>query len=231
MGQAAVDLPDPAGGANATHVASADDLLSQLAGDEIDRLLAEADVEAEAQKSFDVPNATIELPQHEDENESPDLGSQIESALEQVAAPLEPAAGEIDNSSEDKAIDESLALGEASSAAELRHPIEPSSPVVVAAAPSSAASSDEQTSVQERSALAGGLSVAAPLNGSGQEESSSLAADETVPPLPIYLRPLEWLNAPLCAGPEVVREAMGKVALITLVNALAVLTYVLIFRR
>src|SRR3954447_13218635 len=47
MGQAVVDLPDPtqelpAAGANA------DDLLSQLAGDEIDRLLGEAEVDKAA---------------------------------------------------------------------------------------------------------------------------------------------------------------------------------------
>src|SRR5688500_11811138 len=54
MGKATVDLPDPlqqppvsaAAGGDAT--ASADDLLSQLAGDEIDRLLAEAESERPA---------------------------------------------------------------------------------------------------------------------------------------------------------------------------------------
>jgi hypothetical protein len=49
--------------------------------------------------------------------------------------------------------------------------------------------------------------------------------------LPIYLRPLEWINAPLEYCPEWVREAFGKVALLTLFNSLAVLLYVLIFRR
>ena len=44
MGQATVDLPDPSEVPNAP-AGSADDLLSQLAGDEIDRLLSEAEVE------------------------------------------------------------------------------------------------------------------------------------------------------------------------------------------
>jgi len=46
MGQATVDLPDPLEPALAPATpAGADDLLAQLAGDEIDRLLAEAEVE------------------------------------------------------------------------------------------------------------------------------------------------------------------------------------------
>ena len=55
MGQATIDLPDPTqlppDGAAPAAANSADDLLSQLAGDEIDRLLAEADV--------DVPPAIV----------------------------------------------------------------------------------------------------------------------------------------------------------------------------
>src|SRR5207302_8751499 len=34
--------------------------------------------------------------------------------------------------------------------------------------------------------------------------------------LPFYLKPLEWLNAPLDVFPEVVRGVIGKVALLTL---------------
>ena len=53
MGQAAVDLPDPLdnpptqAGAPERAAAGADDLLAQMAGQEIDRLLADADVEPE----------------------------------------------------------------------------------------------------------------------------------------------------------------------------------------
>src|SRR5215213_6870575 len=45
MGQAAVDLPDPLDAPPPSSLSGTDDLLAQLAGDEIDRLLAEADVE------------------------------------------------------------------------------------------------------------------------------------------------------------------------------------------
>jgi hypothetical protein len=47
MGQAAVDLPDPLNPAPLDNVPSADDLLAQMAGDEIDRLLAEAELETQ----------------------------------------------------------------------------------------------------------------------------------------------------------------------------------------
>ena len=45
------------------------------------------------------------------------------------------------------------------------------------------------------------------------------------------LRPLEWLNAPLAACSDTVREALGKVAIMTLINALAILLYVLFLRK
>ena len=46
MGQAAVDLPDPLDVPPAASLSGTDDLLAQLAGDEIDRLLAEANEDA-----------------------------------------------------------------------------------------------------------------------------------------------------------------------------------------
>src|SRR5690348_14324779 len=45
MGQATVDLPDPLDAPPPSSLSGTDDLLAQLAGDEIDRLLAEADLE------------------------------------------------------------------------------------------------------------------------------------------------------------------------------------------
>jgi hypothetical protein len=48
--------------------------------------------------------------------------------------------------------------------------------------------------------------------------------------LEILLRPLEWLNKPLSACSDAVREALGKVAIMTLINALAILVYVLFLR-
>jgi hypothetical protein len=68
-----------------------------------------------------------------------------------------------------------------------------------------------------------------------KSELSAPIAHDDLPeanrPTPLLVRVLELFNSPLSACPESVREAMGKVAVITLVNALAVLAYVLIFRR
>jgi hypothetical protein len=49
--------------------------------------------------------------------------------------------------------------------------------------------------------------------------------------LPLLVRVLEWMNAPLSGLSDTVREALGKIAIVTSVNAVAVLTYVLLFRR
>jgi hypothetical protein len=48
--------------------------------------------------------------------------------------------------------------------------------------------------------------------------------------LPLFLRPLEWINAPFAAIPDAARAALGKVAIATLINAVAVLAYVILFR-
>jgi hypothetical protein len=64
-----------------------------------------------------------------------------------------------------------------------------------------------------------------------KEFNAVLGKAEDDEPLPLLLRPLEWLNAPLAACPSWVRDAIGKAAIITMINAVAVLTYVAFFRR
>jgi hypothetical protein len=49
--------------------------------------------------------------------------------------------------------------------------------------------------------------------------------------VPFYVRMLEWVNAPFDALPDGARDAIGKVAVMTLVNAVAILIYVLFFRH
>jgi hypothetical protein len=49
--------------------------------------------------------------------------------------------------------------------------------------------------------------------------------------VPFYVRMLEWINAPFDALPDGARDAIGKVAVMTLVNAVAILIYVLFFRH
>jgi hypothetical protein len=101
-------------------------------------------------------------------------------------------------------------------------PAAPAAPVVVVPA---FEEPHESTSDAHAAAERAALSEAAP-TPDDRENVLDMAA-----PLPIYLRPLEWLNAPLASCPERLRETLGKVAIVTLVNAIAVLAYVLMFRR
>ncbi len=48
---------------------------------------------------------------------------------------------------------------------------------------------------------------------------------------PFLVKVLEWLNAPLDGFSQATRAAIGKVALVTTLNAVGVFVYVLIFRR
>jgi hypothetical protein len=146
MGQATVDLPDPLEKPNAT--GSADELLAQLAGDEIDRLLADGDAGKPAEPT--------------------------------PAAPIMPAVESV---------------GE------------------VASVP-------EETDGAERLALAA-------------DDVSQHAADllESEAEVPIFLKPLVWLSSPLDRFGDGLRETIGKIAVLTMVNAIAVLVYVIIFRR
>ena len=63
------------------------------------------------------------------------------------------------------------------------------------------------------------------------EEADDDTPEEIDESLPFYLKPLEWLNAPLEALPEKAREVVGKIALLTFFNAAAVLIYVFVFRK
>ena len=47
----------------------------------------------------------------------------------------------------------------------------------------------------------------------------------------LLIRLLEWINSPLGQCSDSVRQAVGKIAIATLINAIAVLVYTLIFRH
>jgi hypothetical protein len=97
------------------------------------------------------------------------------------------------------------------------------------APPASADSHEMETSSAERSALQD-VSAAVEVQTRADDNSvQSRTAMDTK--LPLYLKPLQWINAPLMPFPAAVREAIGKIAILTLFNAIAVILYVLIFRR
>lgn len=187
MGQATADLPDPLDNPSLAPMTSADDLLAQLAGDEVDRLLAESDA-----GSTQGPSSTGNAPAS---SASSPTAAQTDSGIQDVFAQLEAADGK-------RASD-----------------LQADRPAAPADVPDA-----DATGIVERAALNGG-NVLPELLPSNELE---LGGDRE---LPAFFKPLVWLNAPLDACPDAVREALGKVAVLTLVNAIAVLAYVLIFRR
>ena len=217
MGRATVDLPDStdhAKDATTTTIAGADDLLAQLAGDEIDRLLAESDVERETKpaESLAAPPASSSDQEHDADGELDAVMNELKTVPvgKPAAAPAEPATP----------------VAEQPAQAPLSPPAP--APVVNEAVPHTAASNAEAetaASAAERAALDGKEDESADLLAT----TSLLAGDERE--LSPLLKPLAWLSAPLDAFPDNVREALGKIAILTLVNAIAVLAYVMLFRR
>jgi hypothetical protein len=163
--------------------ANTDELLSQLASSEIDRLLAEAD-------GNPAPR-----------NEKPSQDSQVPNGSERAA--LLEAAG-----------------FESSTPA-------PAPPAIES--PAEAAPPVED----ERAALLHAAGFESPIDmGLGATANPDEVADvQESDHLPIYLKPLVWINAPLDSCPSVIRPMLGKVGVVTLLNALAVLTYVIFFRK
>lgn len=163
MGQATVDLPDPLQNTQPAQAKSADDLLSQMAGDEIDRLLAETDSEL-ANPAGDAVAAS------------------------QPASPAAPAS----TADLDAVLETAAAHPTAVVQTTVPAPVEPAAPI---------------------------------------DDSPKIELGDPVRGLPLLLRPLQWLSAPLDPWPDQLRDILGKVGLMTLFNALAVLAYVLLFRR
>jgi hypothetical protein len=156
-----------------------DELLSQLAASEIDRLLAEAD--GKPPTADEPPEAAPVV------TEGPERAALLQAAgFQATTAPADPAAG--------------------------------------------------QPTGDERSALL----KAAGFESAGASEPpppppvatlDEVLADDSDRPPPIYLKPLVWISSPLDACPSAVRQMLGRAGLLTLVNALAVLTYVYFFRK
>jgi hypothetical protein len=207
-----LEIPDPlehstdAAGpvVSAPSAGGVDDLLAQMAGEEIDRLLAEAD-----------------------------------AAREEVAAGATPPL--------ERAADKSAAGPPEEPPPPTREALEDAGASVVneVITGTDGVELELATSAEERSALELATSSQEPAPIQIDASIFEDAAEETAPAarvvaeqesapdgsLPFYLKPLEWINAPLVALPDRVRELLGKVALLTFFNAVAVLLYVMIFRK
>jgi len=271
-----LDLPDPLESASNKPLANADDLLAQLANEEVDRLLAEAETEgkqkAEALKSGEPiedappaptptispeeaiqgeldalfseitalqPNPVAEPTPHD---EPPMEGSVVTPSADALPhgtpAPAAPAPPNIpthspasSNLPDDVHPDEVLAaiVGEAGQLGKLQDFTPPPPPPAALMAAHAALATTDATSAAERAGLAK-IDLVDHLPGPG-ELAALTGPIEDDGPLPVYLKPLEWMSAPLELLPSAARDVLGQVAILTLVNAIAVLIYVFVFRK
>jgi hypothetical protein len=262
MGQATLDLPDPtqlsggsAGPLSPEALASADDLLSQLAGDDIDRLLAEADAERPA--IAELPPQ----PQPQFQPPPPDAPLQLapQATLASEPSPPSSAAAEVVAPAIGSPPTENLAEDEAATAAAIDAILGPAIESTVqavekqtdmaepaAASPEPAHSTDAVGTKVLDDAAAHVASImdvptadpppAAAANAAERQAlSEPLILPQAAATSPNYLWPLvtvlELINSPMDFFSDEVREAMGKVAIVTTLNAAAVLVYVMVFRR
>jgi hypothetical protein len=250
MGQATVDLPDPMNPPPAT-AGGTDELLAQLAGEEIDRLLAEADAEqAAGEKPGEIPAPRANPASGAAPPPAPGAPSRGASLAEAADAEL---SAQLDNLFADLTVNapDSPLLGRgpagepttthsaappetstddliASTVAPVQLPDTAPSPSDASVDSATAPVHPVEEELRATEALERGARAPAV-----QPENPTLAAlaSEEARPLPLFLRPLEWINAPLDAFPESVRNIIGKVAILTTINALSILAYVFFFRR
>lgn len=272
MGQAVVDLPDPLEEPPAS-AASADDLLAQLAGDEIDRLLNDAEAEGATEPVAEISPAAIAPA-----TGTPRAVEPVAHAAESTIASMQDAAASIDSLLDEPASAikdeqvssnsgraESIAGSSETPIAASSEPTSVPTPTqqaenaaaldailneVASAEGSKAASVDIDSAVAAaadkilspsiEAARQAGDAVDEPAKSHEATERDGLLAavadepegdDEPPAPLPLWLRPLEWINAPVNDSSDRVREFLGKAAILTLVNSAAVIVYVLMFRK
>ena len=202
MSKADLELDEPP-----KRAGNADDLLAELAGEQIDRLLQEAGEEKEA----DAPAGS--LPESEGRNDRPEKPQAVEA---DETASRTPDAAEVDSRLE-KQLDD------------LFEQIQPNerapSQVEPRAVSQDEAGSDEVRAAGEKEALLGhGEEAENAHEAEGQGERGGTGG------VPLWVKPLEWVNAPLAGASQGVRDWVAKVAIITFLNALALMLYVLIFR-
>lgn len=254
MASAAIDLENPPVQSTESP-ADADQMLSQLAGHEIDRLLAEADnglhpggatpeeiekAEAKAvagETAKDEKSLTGQLDElfnelHEGKNapQNPVVTPSPQPAPTPVAKAPPAGATAEEKASLTNQLDalfcelkQEESNKPAQGAAEV--PSEPAERTAVL----EAAGFESKPQATAAEAFAKDPERAAVLDAAGFDSGTS-DHDSDEPP-PFYVKILRLINAPVLRQPEFVRQAIGRAAVVTLINSMLVIGYVLIFRK
>jgi hypothetical protein len=248
MGQAGVELADPLQSPPPPQAAGADDLLAQMAGAEIDRLLAEAEADIaplekpqsadEAAMALAFGAAAVETAPPTDSKPTTEetLAGELDTLLTSLTSAREPKA-DAPVAPEQQQIDEPPPAVSAAETAALL----PGADQSLATSADVALEATEETSAAERQALHD-AAASAPIATEEAVDNAVAAVAEAVTAdpepeatedgsLPLWLRPLEWLNVPIADCSDLVREFIGKAAILTVVNALALIVYVRFIRR
>jgi len=232
MSQAPVELTDPLVPADAESSAATDDLLAQMAGDEIDRLLAEGDSQdvplAASQISAPpavvinnrvataMPDASVATLAEPDASTGADA---VKSAEAELEGELDQLLANLDKKPSKSTAEPPVAV-EGTIVAELHIPTRAEGQDATSTLTS--VSAEKETGSAERSALAHVESVDF---GKGRRLGALRMSTS------LFIKPLIWINAPFGSISDSTRSALGKVAVITLLNAAAVLAYVVISRK
>jgi hypothetical protein len=246
MGQAVADLPNPLDAPPPANIAGTDDLLSQLAGDEIDRLLSEAEdgtpgenlisnntSVAEATPPVEPVAAPAPVPTASVPETAPVVSEEKPQTVDAPSAPAISPDAATPTTATTSLTDQVPAV-----LAQFGGAVTPSDATdsVMSAAERDALGlsqlAEETAAAELQDAAAAAAAKEAPAPAPAAEVIEPPAAPAEVPKAvePI-IRVLEAINSPLSFIPDSIRDALGKVAIVTIVNSVAVLVYVLFFRR
>jgi hypothetical protein len=223
MGQATADLPDPLA-ASAGAPNSTDDLLAQLADEEIERLLAETDNSVEPQPPEpSAPAAVIVPPTPVAANASPVASARPAAVVPPVAPPTAAPAEDLES------IFTQLDDRDKAAAAVLPKVGASASTPNVAEEPSvaEALAAEMAEDAAQHARPGGGHSSAKAIDAHAIQDVDADA--EAKPSLLVTL--LALMSSPLDAFSDEARDLIGKAAILTMLNALCVLAYVIFFRR
>jgi hypothetical protein len=193
MGNGEIDLPNPMDDGGESSPISNDELLSQLAGKEIERLLAEVDQQLDA---------AMDAVAEEDPSPALALRKYPRPELRRLSG-QEQGLARVFNRREDR---REVEIGELTDEEDPEELV--GTPVVVFERVTGVRAAEDQA----------------------QDDGVNLFPDYQQP-MPAALKPLQWINAPIDGMSHAALSALGKVAIVSFVSAVAMLVYVVVLTR